>query len=114
MRAEPPPRRKFAAARLHEHSHTVQRMERVEPGRIPDGQKQMKLSSSWLNWSLRLILGGAFVLAGTLKIADPAKFAIDLGNYRLLPHETIHLVASLLPWIEVVTGFFVLTGVWLR
>jgi len=63
---------------------------------------------------LRLLVGGAFVFAGALKIVDPAKFALDVGNYRLVPHEFINLVAILLPWVEVVAGSFVLAGVWLR
>lgn len=68
----------------------------------------------YINWILRFLVGGAFVVAGALKIAAPAKFAIDVSNYRLLPHEMINLVAILLPWIEVVAGAFVLAGIWLR
>ena len=67
-----------------------------------------------LDWGLRLVVGGAFVLAGVLKIIGPAKFATDVSNYRLVPHELIHLVAILLPWVEVVAGFAVLSGIWLR
>ena len=67
-----------------------------------------------IQWVLRLLVGGAFVLAGGLKITDPAKFAGDVGNYRVVPHELINLVAILMPWIEVVAGAFVLAGVWLR
>jgi uncharacterized membrane protein YphA (DoxX/SURF4 family) len=54
------------------------------------------------------------VLAGALKIADPAKFALDIANYRIAPRELINLVAILLPWIELTAGAFVLAGVWLR
>ncbi len=67
-----------------------------------------------LPWVLRLIVGGAFVLAGGLKIANPAKFALDVSNYRLVPHELINLVAILIPWVEVTAGCFVLAGIWLR
>jgi hypothetical protein len=35
--------------------------------------------------------------AGALKIADSAKFALDVSNYRLVPHEMINLVAILVP-----------------
>lgn len=66
------------------------------------------------NGILRLLVGGAFMYAGVLKIADPAKFALDVGNYRLVPHEWTHLVAILFPWIEVAAGLFVLAGIWLR
>ncbi len=73
-----------------------------------------KNSAIYIAWMLRLVVGGAFIFAGVLKIADPAKFAIDVSNYRLVPHQFTNLVAILMPWMEVVAGAFVLTGVWLR
>ncbi len=73
-----------------------------------------KDKAACLNWTLRFLVGGAFVLAGALKIADPAKFADDVSHYRLVPYALLNLVAILLPWIEVVAGLFVLVGVWLR
>ena len=63
---------------------------------------------------LRLVLGGAFVVAGMLKIFNPLQFAHDVGNFRLLPQVLTHSVAVVLPAIEVVAGSFVLAGVWLR
>ena len=72
------------------------------------------VKASRINWLLRFIVGGAFFLAGALKIADPAQFALDVTNYRLLPPELINLVAIILPWIELVAGLFVLAGIWLR
>jgi putative oxidoreductase len=73
-----------------------------------------KDTTACINGILRLLVGGAFVFAGALKIADPAKFALDIANYRLMPHELINLTAILLPWIEVAAGLFVLAGIWLR
>jgi uncharacterized membrane protein YphA (DoxX/SURF4 family) len=66
-----------------------------------------------LNIALRLILGGVFVFAGALKIYEPGKFALDIANYRLLPHDLINLFAITLPWVEVLAGLFLLAGVWL-
>ena len=68
----------------------------------------------YLNGCLRLLVGGMFVFAGALKIADPAGFAVAVGNYRLVPHELTNLVAVLVPWVEVVAGVLVLAGIWLR
>lgn len=65
-------------------------------------------------WLLRLLVGGGFLIAGALKVAAPADFAAAVGNYRLLPREFINLAAILVPWVEVVTGSFILAGVWLR
>lgn len=67
-----------------------------------------------LNFILRLILGGIFVYAGAAKIIHPAGFAADIGNYRMLPHEWIHLLAITLPWIEVAAGLLLIAGVWKR
>ena len=74
----------------------------------------LALRDSSLNWVLRVLVGGAFVLAGALKIAAPEKFAGDVSNYRLLPHALINLVAILLPWVEVVAGVVVLIGPWVK
>jgi putative oxidoreductase len=76
-------------------------------------KSQMK-SSSYGLWILRLLVGGGFVIAGALKIAAPGEFAIAVGNYRLLPGGLINVTAILVPWVEVVTGLFILTGIWLR
>lgn len=72
------------------------------------------MRSVYMNWFLRLFVGGGFFAAGLLKIIEPAQFAANIGNYRLLPHELVHLVAILLPWVEVVAGVFILSGVWVR
>lgn len=63
---------------------------------------------------LRLSVGGAFVFAGALKVADPAAFVAAVENYHLLPRVVVHLVAILLPWVEIVAGTAVLTGIWIR
>ncbi len=63
---------------------------------------------------LRLVVGGVFVVAGMLKVLQPATFAADIGNYRLLPHEAINLLAITLPWIEVGAGVLLALGVWKR
>ena len=63
---------------------------------------------------LRLLVGGAFVVAGALKVLQPATFAADIGNYRLLPHGAINLLAITLPWIEVAAGALLVLGFWRR
>jgi uncharacterized membrane protein YphA (DoxX/SURF4 family) len=67
-----------------------------------------------ITWLCRLVVGGAFIYAGVVKIIDPAAFAKDIGNYQLMPDITIHLLAITLPWIEVVAGLLVLLGWWMR
>ena len=66
------------------------------------------------NAILRVGLGGVFVFAGALKIFEPALFAVNISNYRMLPHEVINLFAIVIPWIELTTGLMLIMGVWVR
>ena len=50
------------------------------------------------------LIGLVFVFAGVMKILDPASFAIDILNYRLLPWTWDVLLALYLPWVEVFAG----------
>lgn len=68
----------------------------------------------FLSLTLRWVLGLVFIVAGGLKVYEPAKFAIAVGNYRLLPPEMINLVAITLPWIEVTAALLLITGLWER
>ena len=60
----------------------------------------------------RLIVGGVFIWAGALKIADPLGFAQNIENYRLFPHILSFFMALTLPWIEVVSGAMLILGIW--
>ena len=63
---------------------------------------------------LRLALGGVFIFAGVVKIINPAHFAADVGNYRLLAREWVNLFAITLPWIETLAGLLLVAGIWKR
>jgi putative oxidoreductase len=52
---------------------------------------------------LRLGLGALFVVAGGLKLRDPAAFAQEIANYQLLPALAPYLALAL-PTIEIVAG----------
>ncbi len=60
--------------------------------------------SSVVYTSFRIILGGVFVLSGTLKLIDPYKFAKVLYAYGILPDFLINPVAIGLPLIEILSG----------
>lgn len=45
------------------------------------------------------------------KIFEPAKFANEIGNYKLLPEVILNFVALILPWIEVISGLLLIAGV---
>lgn len=61
-----------------------------------------------VSWLCRVILGGAFVVAATFKLLDPAAFAVDIGHYHLLPHPATIALAVYLPWLELLSGAAVL------
>ncbi len=53
-----------------------------------------------LTWLVAII----FIVAGFSKILNPAKFAVDIDNYRILPYFLVTVTATVLPWLEVLAG----------
>lgn len=78
------------------------------------------LSSKPVQWLIALVLGGVFLYAAVSKIAEPREFARIVYHYRLLgpsehlPHLVPNLLAVTLPWIELLTGLLLVTGLWRR
>jgi uncharacterized membrane protein YphA (DoxX/SURF4 family) len=58
----------------------------------------------------RLILGAIFVYASVDKILHPESFAKAVYNYQILPHTLINATAVVLPWLELILGVFLITG----
>jgi putative oxidoreductase len=58
---------------------------------------------------LRLGLGALFIVAGVLKLRDPAAFAVEITNYRFLA-ELAPYVAVTLPAIEIVVGLAIVVA----
>jgi uncharacterized membrane protein YphA (DoxX/SURF4 family) len=67
-------------------------------------------SSTPVLFLCRFILGGLFIYASIDKIAHPGDFAKILYNYRLFPDFSINLLAIMVPWIEMITGLFLVAG----
>lgn len=68
------------------------------------------LSSTPVLFLCRFILGGIFIYASIDKIAHPDAFAKIIYNYRLFPDFSVHLLAIIVPWIEMITGLFLVSG----
>lgn len=73
-----------------------------------------------LHWLLGIGVGGVFVYASLDKIAQPAEFAKIIYNYRILGPDfdtgplAANLLAVTLPWLELVAGLLLITGLWRR
>ncbi len=61
-----------------------------------------------------LILGGVFIYASIDKISHPGAFAKIIFNYQLLPAVLITLPAMVLPWLELISGAFLVAGIFRR
>ncbi len=72
------------------------------------------LSNKYLLFALRLILGGLFVYSAVTKISDLEYFAKSLYNYKLLPEEYLNFFALIIPWLELIIGLLLITGVYVR
>jgi len=63
-----------------------------------------------VEWTLRLALAGLFLYASADKIIHPKDFAVIVKAYHILPDPLANLAALWLPWLEVVIGACLFTG----
>jgi len=64
--------------------------------------------------ALRLVVAAVFLSAALPKIADPASFATDIDNYRMVPDALIGPISVGLPLLEALVGIALVTGVHAR
>lgn len=68
----------------------------------------------WLATLGRLLVGGVFVVAGILKLPDPAAAVRAVRAYRLLPEALVAPAAFGLPMLEIAIGLALLAGIFVR
>lgn len=68
----------------------------------------------WVATAARLLVGGVFVVAGLLKLPDPAAAVRAVRAYRLLPEALVSPVAFGLPVVEIAVGLALILGVFVR
>jgi uncharacterized membrane protein YphA (DoxX/SURF4 family) len=69
---------------------------------------------AFLLMTCRLVAGGALVLAGLIKIANPSALMLSMKGYQILPETLIPFAAYGLPWAELTLGLLLLYGAWSR
>lgn len=62
----------------------------------------------------RLILGGIFIYSSLPKIANPHEFAKVIYDYRLVPEIFIYSFAIVLPWLEMISGLYLISGFFIK
>lgn len=79
------------------------------------GERRHWIFNPWLLLVFRLILAAVFIYAGWQKIGRPLAFADEIEMYKVLDYGPfLYLTAIVLPWIELVCGIALLTGIFLR
>jgi putative oxidoreductase len=64
---------------------------------------------------LRLLGGGALVLAGVIKAGgNPHAFALSISSFKLVPDVFVAPLAYYLPWFEILVGLALVLGLWGR
>lgn len=67
----------------------------------------------WVGRLARWTLAAVFLYAGIVKVLeDPAAVAQQIRNYRLAPWWSVHPLAIVLPWVEIVAGLLLVPGIW--
>jgi uncharacterized membrane protein YphA (DoxX/SURF4 family) len=65
----------------------------------------------WAGLVARLVVGGVWVVAGWLKLPDPAESVRAVRAYDLLPEAIVPTVGHGLPILEIVVGVMLIVGV---
>jgi uncharacterized membrane protein YphA (DoxX/SURF4 family) len=69
---------------------------------------------AWVGLLARLVTGGVWIVAGAIKLPDPAQSVAAVRAYQLLPSSMVSTVGQLLPVIEIVVGVCLVVGLLTR
>lgn len=69
------------------------------------------LSNEYNILTARIFLGTLLVISSADKIADPAAFTQSIEDYRLISGTAATVAATVIPWMEMLSGLALLSGV---
>jgi len=67
-----------------------------------------------IDMAARILLGAIFIYAAWGKILHPAEFAQAIANYQILPLKWINPAALYMPWLELICGLSLTSGLLYR
>lgn len=86
--------------------NTAHNMTRVSPN--------ARVSTAWVGLLARLVLGGALLIAGGLKVGYPLVAARAAQAYQILPFDVAGYVGMTLPAAEIALGLLLVLGLYTR
>ena len=81
---------------------------------IADARPAERTFWSWAGVAARLVVGAVWVVAGLLKVPDPAENVRAVRAYQLLPESGVSTVGYALPIVEVLIGLLLVVGLLTR
>lgn len=69
---------------------------------------------SWVRALVRVGLGVVWIVAGAVKVGDPAQSVAAVRAYQLLPGGLAQLVGWALPYLEILLGLVLVLGLFTR
>jgi putative oxidoreductase len=61
-------------------------------------------------WAARIGVAITFLVAAVPKVIDLEPFAIDIRNYQVFPEWSLHLLAAIVPMVEIVGAVAIASG----
>lgn len=68
----------------------------------------------WIGLAFRMLVGGVWIVAGLLKLPDPAGSVRAVRAYQLLPEAIVPAIGYALPIVEVLLGITLVLGLLVR
>ena len=89
--------------------------ERAPSPNPPRAAKAHWYLNDYLVLAFRLVLAAVFIYAAFQKIGKPLAFADEIRMYRIVDiGPLLYIMAIALPWIELICGLSLLTGLFMR